>query len=457
MKLDTSLLLAADAALNLGVLPIVVANRLRVGTDQIPAGFSAENLTDRRNSLLESWVLLHTLLSDEEPPEAVSPNALRAPDGLEEEAFANLAEELLLLSDADQALLTAGLGAGIERVPTHNLRRPAATSAPTAAKAVVLGAGVMDTIFRIRKQPLSDRSVQVDKFALNAGGKGLTQAVGCARLGMHTDLIAALGMKHFGQDIVDYLETEQVGTNLILREPKAMPPVVGVIILRDGSSTALGWKNEQECSLRPEHILDEERRSAISQADVLLLTFEPPAETVEATLDFCASLGHRKPTVILTPAPPYDARGISQLKRLASVDFLVANSWEAQLLVGDEDAAADVNDVAQQLIAMGVGTTCIFTQAACFVHRRDLKLAVPPLPTPRRNSAGARDAFCAALALKHFENDGVFSAESIHWANAAMSTSTASEDVPDSMPTREEVERLIRVFELDAETSRVDV
>lgn len=456
MKLETSLLLAADAALRLGVLLIVVENRLRVGADQIPEKFRAENLIDRRKALLGSWPLLHTLVSDDAPPDAVTPNYLRAPNGLEEEAFQNLAEELLLLDDSDLVLLKVGLGANaVEPSRTHARRRPPATGAP-APRVVVIGAGVMDAIFRIRRQPLSDRSVEVDKFALTPGGKGLTQAIGCARLGMRTELIAALGLKYFGQDILDYLAAENVGTGLVVTAEGTTPPVVGVIVLRDGSSTALGWRNDEGIALRPKDILDEAHRSAIEDADVLLLTFEPPAEAIEQTLDFCASLGTRKPTVILTPAPPYDHRGISQLKRLAAVDYVVANEWEAQLIVGDENDAADVNDISRQLIAMGVGTTCIFTQTACFVHRRESKLAVPALATPRRNSAGARDAFCAALALKVHETGGEFTPDAIHWANAAMSASTASEDVPDSMPTREEVERLIRVFEIDAESTHAE-
>jgi hypothetical protein len=69
-------------------------------------------------------------------------------------------------------------------IEDHDHASPSAT-----AKIVVLGGAVMDLNFVIPHMPDFGESVQALRFAAHPGGKGLTQAVACARLGLETKLI----------------------------------------------------------------------------------------------------------------------------------------------------------------------------------------------------------------------------------------------------------------------------
>jgi ribokinase len=70
---------------------------------------------------------------------------------------------------------------------------------------------------------------------------------------------------------------------------------------------------------------------------------------------------------------------------------------------------------------------------------------VPPLPAAFTEAPGARDAFAAALALRLQESEGGLDEADAAWATAAMAFPQTFGGVAKSMPTREDVDRILRL------------
>lgn len=438
-------LLVADAALNLRVLErLAQARSLPPHSAPIPVNLYADTLQVRRRILVNAWDSLVLLLRDlrrdadeaaiEDAAEAElrpvpTVSSLRAAGGDEERAFEALAAILAgeAIVDAPPERPDGTRPSTIEPLLVDGSR----------VRAVVLGAAVMDVIFVLREEqmPPSDQSRQAIEFSLHPGGKGLVQAVAAHRLGMDTSLVAALGMRPFGQRIEDYLDELGLSREFIAPRPDAHTPVTGVVVLgeADGASMALGWRGE--AALEPSTFRDGRYLDLLRQASVLFVTFEPPLKVVEAVLNACKSLGDDRPLVVLTPAPPYDDALLGG-RYLDAVDVIVANEWELQRILVRSHARRDPTKTLQELLGCGVEAVCVFdTRGVCTVHLRNEPVIVQtPMHVAQRGTAGARDAFCAALAYQLLDGTLEVTSDKVEFAMAAWSAAIRDVAVPDSMP-----------------------
>ena len=147
----------------------------------------------------------------------------------------------------------------------------------------MVGGAVMDATFRTRALPERDTTREAYGFVLSPGGKGLTQAVAAARLGLDVSLLAAVTEDRFGQEIVEYLEDQGVDTSMLKYVSDTKSPFTGVIEFEQGDSIAVNWRNEEEVRL---DIRDVERfGSHLLASDAVLVTFELPLESMERTLE----------------------------------------------------------------------------------------------------------------------------------------------------------------------------
>jgi sugar/nucleoside kinase (ribokinase family) len=423
--------IVADVVLGLGVL---AGELRRAGVPaRVVDGLYSDSLGRRRGALLAHWGLTHRALGLE-PPEPPSDRSLRA--STEPDALNELAEQLARPEVHPVGLRTT--------VPPSTAAAAANGSAgrPTG-RVMVVGGAVMDATFRTKSLPQVETSSEAHDFDLSPGGKGLTQAVAAARLGLDVSLVAAVGDDQFGREIVQYLRNEGVDTSLIKVVPDAHTPFTGIIEFELGNSIAVNWRNAMEVRL---DVRDVERlRPRLGGCDAMLITFEPPRETTQRAVAMAhESPGHR-PIVIVTPGQPYPDSGISG-QALAQIDYLVAHAWELGRYAPRDRVPFDVDAVAQRLLAYGVETLCVPIGGGCTIYSEALgTFSVPTYPSTYKESSAARDAFCAALAAKLIDTEGIFSAEVALWATAAMASATADYPLSNSMPDRHRIEQLLRV------------
>lgn len=326
------------------------------------------------------------------------------------------------------------------------------TTSKVRGKVTVVGAAVMDLNFVIPHLPEPGESVQALSFETSPGGKGLCQAVACARLGLDTTLISVVGDDIYGTRILDYLKQQNVSVDLIEIRRNAKTAVTAVLTRRKtGGSSAIGWKNTDQLQFSPDLLDAPGFCEQIGQSDFLLCSFELPKFVVSKAL-VLAKAGDA--TTIVAPAPPFHEVLVgSDVK--SNIDYIVANRWELSCLTSTsepldetgleniESMAAElmINDAVRNVIVTHNSICHAFLQGAT-ADGHTVKLAVSGYSS-RSESAGERDAFCAMLArqLVDCAGDTKRIANAIHWATAAMGSLRTETSVPESMPTYDQVAR----------------
>jgi ribokinase len=420
----------ADAILALGVFVDAYRNH---GIDApVVDALRSPSLGLRRSTLLARWRQLHEALG-ENPEEPPSDRVLR---GITEQAaLRELARQLIR-----REVYSLGSKSATNGRPEAN---PIDTSTEhSSGKVIVVGGAVMDATFRTKILPQRETSTEAHGFDLSPGGKGLTQAVAAARLGLDVSLVAAVTDDQFGRQIVSYLRAEGVDTSLLKLVEDARTPFTGVIEFELGDSIAVNWRNEVELRL---DVRDVENISEhLRDCDALLITFELPRETMQRALAIAHSSSGDRPLIIVTPGHPYPDSGISG-QSLAQIDYMVAHAWELGRYAPPDQLTFDLDAVARRLLAYGVETLCVPIGGGCTIYSETPvgTFTVPTFPSSYKESSAARDAFCAALAAKLIERDQQFTEEVALWATAAMAAATADYPVPNSMPDRRRVEQLL--------------
>ncbi len=424
--------IVADAVLALGVFADAYRH---YGIDlRVVQALSSDLLSRRRKSLLANWRRLHEALGIE-ITDVPGDRSLRGT--LEELVLAELARQLIRRE-------IYSLGSKSVVVPNSDEVPRDPTARAAGGRVIVVGGAVMDATFHTKTFPQPETSSEAYDFRLTPGGKGLTQAVAAARLGLDVSLLAALGDDRFGQEIVEYLQRERVDTSMLKVVSDARTPFTGIIEFELGDSVAINWRNDREVRLDVRNVADFE--SQLRNSDVVLLTFELPRESMERTIDLAHGNPAQasRPLIIVTPSQPYTDGGVSG-HALSKIDYLVAHAWELGRYAPPGQGKFDLDSVARQLLAYGVETLCVPTGGGCTIYSEALggAFTVPTFPSQYKESSAARDVFCAALAAKLIESASEFSEQVALWATAAMAAATADYPIPNSMPDRRRVDQLL--------------
>jgi ribokinase len=434
-QLDVADMLIVDAALALGL----VAESFPDGPDL--SGLYAPDLSERREFVVAQWATLHEVVGAPKATRAPTVRALRTE--LESRAFERLGERILTASPLDAppdgrpALVAPSTRTG----PESAAKARAANG--TAPRVVVVGAAVMDHIHAVDHVPELGTSIQATSYQFQPGGKGLNQAVAAARLGMDAHLITTLGDDDAGQRVLAYLQNEGVNTDFVRVVSGATTPVTTVLIAPDGSTSTIGWMNQEQLGVTVRDVQSRAFKVALDDADSVLLTFTVAGDTIEAVLEATARAA-RQPVVLLRPSPPYNGPRFAH-ESLRYVDYLLGTRWELRGLLPASSGEMRPDRLSRQLLVLGAGTVCVAEKFGCMVRSNDLAFDVPPVFTAFKEAPGARDAFAAALALRLHESDGQLGEADAAWATAAMSASSAFGGVASSMPTRDEVDRILRL------------
>jgi ribokinase len=248
------------------------------------------------------------------------------------------------------------LGSKSVVVPSPAHIAPDGRAQRAKGRVIVVGGAVMDATFRTKVLPERDTSSEAYDFVLSPGGKGLTQAIAAARLGLDVSLLAAVADDRFGLEIIEYLQREGVDTSMLKVVNDARTPFTGIIEFELGDSVAVNWRNEREVRL---DIRDVERfESQLLASDAMLVTFELPRESMQRTLSLVQGAQGRRPLKIVTPGQPYTDGNVSG-QALAQIDYLVAHAWELGRYAPPDQSTFDLDAVARRVLAYGVETLCI--------------------------------------------------------------------------------------------------
>lgn len=325
------------------------------------------------------------------------------------------------------------------------MKAPAPRSSRTSGTArrratvVVIGSINMDLVTRVPRLPKPGETLKGASFETLPGGKGANQAVAVARLGGRSIMIGRVGDDAFGRTLRSGLRAQGVNTRHVATLPGSSSGVA-VIQVEDSAQNSIAIVPGANGGLRPADL--EELERVIAGADAVLLQLEIPLATVRAAL----RIAQRHDVFTVLDSAPVPPEGLPA--GLRNMDILSPNQSEAAQLSGlpcsSPDEALSAADVVIERHNPGVVVVKLGEQGAlahaggdhCNSHH------APAFRVKAIDTTAAGDAFTAALALRLAE--GANLGEAMLFANAAGALATTRVGAQNAMPTRAEVERLLR-------------
>lgn len=277
--------------------------------------------------------------------------------------------------------------------------------------ALVVGSVNLDLAARVARLPLPGETVSGATLTRFPGGKGGNQALAARRLGARVSLAAAVGTDAHAEEALELLAAGGVDLSAVERIgslPTGLamiavtPEGENQIVVAPGANAALGA-----------------RGGRLPGADLLICQLETPAAVVaDVVMAFEGFV-----CVNLAPAREVD------VAVLQHADLLVVNETEAAWY-GDSLVAANGY----------VATTYGADGAALARNGVIVAEATPPAVQPI-DTTGAGDTFTAALALELAA--GREAPDALRYACAAGALATTRQGAQPSLPSAEEVRRLL--------------
>ena len=311
---------------------------------------------------------------------------------------------------------------------------------------VIVGSYVQDHAWLVDNFPVPGETRRALGFSSGPGGKGFNQAIACARQGVSTVFIGAIGQDALGECAKNFAATENLQAFWQTRTD--MPTAASSIVVN-----AQG-ENMIAVNLAANEFLDvgflQAQTSQFENAGIVLCQLENNLDAIA----FAFALGKKNHSFcVLNPAPVHP-----QLSRelLDMVEVLTPNETEFALLCkkfantdvsGDQVAAT--GDVVLHDLCRKLGKfTVVITlgRFGCFVSHGENKRGdsqhfyrIASESVKTIDTTGAGDAFSGALvaALNLFPDQGF--SDTIQYASRVAAMSTETIGTAPAMPNRAQV------------------
>jgi ribokinase len=278
---------------------------------------------------------------------------------------------------------------------------------------VVVGSANLDLVATLDHLPIPGETIVALDYSEHAGGKGVNQAVACARMGARTAFVGCVGNDDAGVFLRGVLENEGIDTTMLrvvdLPTGRAFINVdsrgENEIVVVSGANTQVGVA--QNPFLLP-------------TSHVLLMQLEIPLKTVTAALNAARKGGA---VTVLNPAPYRSLTG----EILSLVDVIVPNETESAACGGT-----------QALLAAGVGTVVTtLGEKGAVINTASSETSISPHNVVAVDTVGAGDAFIGALSAELARGATISEAAAVGAVAGALAT-TVRGAVP-SLPTQTSV------------------
>jgi ribokinase len=300
---------------------------------------------------------------------------------------------------------------------------------------VVLGSLNVDLVAKVPHLPRPGETVMAESLQTFPGGKGANQAAAAARLGGSVTIIGRVGRDAFGTMLLQSLEGDGVNVSRVARDAEA-PTGTALILVDPHGENVITVAAGANARLS----VDEVRRAldGLDPSDLLVLQLEIPPQVARTAIE-AARRKHVRTLLNAAPAGRLDS------SLLAGLDILVTNESETAALVGRPiDDTRSAGYAAVELHQRGVQLAIVTLGAAGSVFCLNGSAEpVDPFTVTAVDSTAAGDAFVGALAVAL--SDGVAVPGALRLANAAGAIAASRAGAQNSLPRREDLERLFGV------------
>ena len=296
-------------------------------------------------------------------------------------------------------------------------------------KIVVVGSLNVDFIIDVAALPQANETIMGQGFATAIGGKGLNQAVACARLGAEVHMAGAVGDDSFGIMARQFLGDNGVNHDRVAILTGTATGVANILVAADGQNMIVVSPG---ANAGVTLAAVEAATNLIASADAVIVQHEVPRAAVRRALEIARTHGV---LTVLNPAP-VDLQAVD-LFPLA--DVLTPNETELARLTGitGQDDAALLKAMGQlpaKQVIVTLGDKGCATVIDGVLHR------LPAYPVTSVDATGAGDVFNGALTVRLAEGDTLVDAMRLASAASALSVTKPSAN---AAPTYDEVIRLM--------------
>lgn len=296
----------------------------------------------------------------------------------------------------------------------------------------VAGSINMDVVATAERHPKVGETVAGQDLLYFPGGKGANQAVAAARQGGLTALIGRLGDDGFGKQLRTFLAAQSIDLGLV-RDTPGVHSGTAIITVADADNAIVVIPGANALVSA-----GDVTAAPLAKGDIAVSQFEIPLPAITAFFRHARGSGA---TTLLNPAP---ARALTP-ELLAAVDVLVLNETELGVLTGVE---LGENDEPQFFIEAARPLRSR-TRTICITLGRRGVLALvggEAVLIPGRNvkaidTTGAGDCFVGTLASGLAQGKPM--REALNQANAAASICVQRMGAAPSMPTADEVAKVL--------------
>ena len=300
----------------------------------------------------------------------------------------------------------------------------------------VLGIFVADLVFFGEKIPVEGETILGKNFVIGPGGKGSNQAVAAAKAGAQTYFISKIGDDQFGSMAKEIFKNSGVDYSNVVISKDHSTGAAGILVNEETGANAINVFPGAAGAITKEDI--DKAEETIKNSSIFLTQLEAPKDVVTYALKKANNLNVK---TIFNPAPAAEID--SSLFPL--IDYFTPNETEASFYV-DHDVVTyeDAEKAASQLLDKGIKNVVITLgeKGAYFANSEEkFSLPIANLSNPVVDTTGAGDAFNAGLAVALTEGQKI--KDSLIFASATAGLSTTKIGTANSMPSREEIDRIL--------------
>ena len=302
----------------------------------------------------------------------------------------------------------------------------------------ILGIFVADLAFFGKSIPVAGETVLGENYVIGPGGKGSNQAVAAAKAGGKSYFISKIGDDHFGSMARKIYEEAGVDYSRVIISSEHSTGAAGILVDQQSGKNAINVVPGAAGALTKDDI--NQAADVIKNSQVFLTQLEAPKEVVFHALKIAKE---NNVITVLNPAP---AASIDK-EIFPLIDYFTPNETEAGFYanhkVEDEEDAKKASD---QLLQMGIKNIIITLgeKGAFFANDTEsFHVPVIDLNNPVVDTTGAGDAFNGGFAVALTENEKHNIKDAIKFASATAGLSTTKIGTANSMPSRDEIDKLL--------------
>ncbi len=293
---------------------------------------------------------------------------------------------------------------------------------------LVIGSSNSDYIITMDRFPQGGETLEGLSFHQAMGGKGANQAVAAQRSGGSVRFLTSLGDDFNGRNALAYYKNEGIDVSLSLLTENETTGTAVIWVDKRGENSIVVIPGANRL-LEAGYIIN--HQEIIQDADLIILQMEIPYETVKTICGIASRYGKK---VMLNAAPA------SSLEEdiLRSLYILVVNETEAETITGEKMDMTGEDGIINALLGMGVKNVILTLGSKGCIYSNGIEcLRIPAFSVEVKDTTGAGDTFCGALAVGIHKYQSM--EQALRFATAAAALSVTKLGAQPSIPVEGEI------------------